>query len=77
MNYPDPNSHEHTHSLWVRCLTCYMWGIDMPTPFIKGAICGNCSSSHTVKYYPSCCMVKAFEQGKISTGIEPEEKTDK
>lgn len=53
----DIPDHEHTHSLYVRCLDCLMFGIDFPTKFIEAAQCGNCSSMHTVKYYPSCCIV--------------------
>lgn len=57
--------HEHTHSLYVHCLSCGMFGIDTLTPFLNAAICGNCSSSHTVKYFPSCCIVEIqAEQAK-------------
>lgn len=63
---PDPNKHEHTHSLYTHCLGCYSWGIDLPSSFITAAVCGNCGSLETVKYYPSCCMLSAFEQGKNS-----------
>ncbi len=61
--YPDPNSHQHSHSLYVKCMNCGLFGIDMPTPFIQAAECGNCTSMQTIKYYPSCCMMAAFEQG--------------
>lgn len=64
MNFPDPNEHKHTHSLYALCLDCNMFGIDMPTRFVDASVCGNCGSINTVKYYPSCCMVEAFEQGK-------------
>lgn len=68
-------SHEHTHSLFVRCLNCWMFGTDLPTQFIEAAICGNCLSSETVKYYPSCCIVtdrKSFEQvlTKLEEAVE-------
>jgi hypothetical protein len=59
--YRDIPEHEHTHSLWVRCLNCQMWGIDLPTRFIDAAVCGNCGSLETVKYYPSCCIVAVRE----------------
>ena len=64
MNRPNPNKHSHTHSLYVHCLSCRTWGIDMPTPFVQAAQCGNCGSMETVKYYPSCCMLEAYEQGR-------------
>lgn len=56
-NLKEIPKHEHTHSLWTRCLNCFIWGIDMPTKFTEASICGNCGSSHTVKYYPSCCII--------------------
>lgn len=70
MKLPDPNTHEHTHSLYTHCLECYSWGIDMPLPFEKAAECGNCRSMHTVKYYPSCCMLEAYEQGRKAPRTE-------
>lgn len=48
--------HEHTHSLYVRCLDCRLFGIPMPTRYVDAAECGNCGSMNTVKYYPSCCI---------------------
>jgi hypothetical protein len=63
-SYPITNSHEHTHSLYIHCLDCNSFGIGFPTEFTNSEMCGNCQSSYTVKYYPSCCMVDAFEQGK-------------
>jgi ribosomal protein S27E len=62
--YPDPNRHKHSHSLYVHCLDCHTWGISMPSHFLDTDPCGNCRSLQTVKYYPSCCMVAAFEQGQ-------------
>lgn len=56
MNHDIPE-HEHTHSLYVHCLDCHMFGINMPTRFMDAAQCGNCQSMQTVKYYPSCCIV--------------------
>lgn len=75
-------SHEHTHSLFVRCLNCWMFGIDLPTQFIEAAICGNCLSSETVKYYPSCCIVtdrKSFEPifTKLEEALKVIEEIDK
>jgi len=55
--YRDIPEHEHTHSLYVRCLDCQTFGINMPTRFIDAAECGNCKSINTVKYYPSCCIL--------------------
>lgn len=63
MKYPDPNKHQHSHSLYTLCLDCHTWGIDFPTEFAQASECGNCKSINTVKYYPSCCMVEAFNQG--------------
>ena len=62
--FPDPNKHEHSRSLYVLCLDCYGWAINRPIPFINAAECGNCHSMNTVKYYPSCCMMEAYNQGK-------------
>lgn len=56
----DSRNHAHTHSLYVRCLACFSFGIDTPTEFAEAAICGNCSSSDTVKYYPNCCILDAL-----------------
>lgn len=39
---------EHEHSIFVHCLLCGLWGINMP--FEKE--CGNCNSKETVTYYP-------------------------
>ena len=55
-----PIAHSHTHSLFVRCLACKTFGIDMPTEFTQAVECGNCGSLETVKYYPSCCMINMF-----------------
>lgn len=49
--------HQHSHSLYVHCLSCNMFGINMPTRFEVASICGNCGSLETVKYYPSCCII--------------------
>lgn len=49
--------HEHTHIVYVRCLNCCMFGINLPIEFIQAAKCGNCGSMETVKYYPSCCVI--------------------
>jgi hypothetical protein len=52
----DIPEHEHTHSLYVHCLDCRKFGIDMPTRFVDATQCGNCLSMHTYKMYPSCCV---------------------
>lgn len=49
--------HKHTHSLYVHCLSCQMFGTPTPTRFIDAVECGNCGSMETVKYYPSCCIL--------------------
>ncbi len=49
--------HEHTHSVYTKCLDCNMFGIDIPRRFEEDGICGNCGSVCTVKYYPSCCII--------------------
>lgn len=67
--FRDIPEHEHTHSLWVRCLSCQMWGIDMPTPFKQAAECGNCKSVHTVKYYPACCILSDREQSSAQLAL--------
>lgn len=51
--------HEHTHSLFVRCLNCYTFGTPQPTPLLQAAQCGNCHGYNTVKYYPACCVFAA------------------
>lgn len=56
--------HDHTHSLYVRCLSCQMFGINLPTKFSEAAVCGNCFSLETVKYYPPCCIVNDRESVK-------------
>lgn len=56
-HFRDIPEHEHTASLYVYCLDCQTFGINLPTRFIDAAECGNCQSIHTNKYYPSCCIV--------------------
>lgn len=51
--------HNHSHSLYVRCLSCKMFGINTPTRFVEASECGSCGSMETVKYYPSCCILSA------------------
>jgi len=63
--YRDIPEHEHTHSLFIHCLNCDLFGIPMPSKFIDAVECGNCSSMETVKYYPSCCIVADRERLKI------------
>lgn len=55
--YREIPEHEHTHSVYTHCLDCHMRGINTPVKFIDGSQCGNCQSSNTVKYYPSCCIL--------------------
>ncbi len=38
----------HHHSIYVRCLDCDKWGINLP----DNTECGNCRSHNTVEYYP-------------------------
>lgn len=64
--------HEHSASVYTRCLDCNMWGVDMPLPFIKASECGNCKSIRTVKYYPSCCILADREfNSKIIRAVGP------
>jgi hypothetical protein len=38
----------HKHSIYVRCLDCHTWGVNIP----DDSECGNCRSRNTVEYYP-------------------------
>jgi hypothetical protein len=50
--------HDHEHSLFIRCLQCYMFGKPTPDGHFDGGICGNCNSKDTVAYWPSCCLIR-------------------
>jgi ribosomal protein S27E len=54
--YAEIPDHDHSHSLYVRCLDCQVFGINLPTLFTEVSACGNCGSLNTVKYYPACCI---------------------
>lgn len=56
--YRDIPEHEHAYSVYVRCMSCFTWGIDTPTKFINAGTCGNCGTSHVQKYFPTCCIVE-------------------
>ena len=64
----DIPEHQHTHSLYIHCLSCQMFGTPMPTRFIDAVECGSCGSMETVKYYPSCC-IEADRIGQASRNI--------
>lgn len=66
--FRDIPEHDHTHSVFTRCLDCFMWGIDMPKKFIDASECGNCQSMNTVKYYPPCCILADRELGPKACG---------
>lgn len=66
-NMTEIPAHKHTHSLFVRCLDCQVFGIPKPTRFVDAAECGNCGSVHTVKYYPSCCLVELMKDKESDT----------
>jgi len=39
---------EHEHSIYVKCQSCGISGINLP----YNDICGNCGSQETIEYYP-------------------------
>lgn len=49
--------HEHQNSVYVHCLECQMFGIPLPFKFNQPVPCGNCGSTETVHYFPSCCII--------------------
>lgn len=68
-SFRDVPPHEHSHSLWVRCLSCQAFGVPLPSRFLDAAECGNCASIETVKYYPSCCIVADRDSTDVPTLI--------
>lgn len=44
--------HEHSHSVFVRCKDCLIFG----TPRKGEYQCGNCQSHNTISYNPPCCV---------------------
>jgi hypothetical protein len=42
-------TNKNIHSVYTHCLSCYMWGVNIP--FEKE--CGNCGSLETLTYYDS------------------------
>jgi hypothetical protein len=75
VEFRDIPEHEHSHSLYVYCLNCHTFGINLPTRFMDAAECGNCRSMETVKYYPSCCIMADRDNSVPLAQVEPLIKT--
>lgn len=62
--YREIPDHEHDHSVYTRCLNCFMFGIDFPRKFNEVGSCGNCGSFETIVYYPKCCIIADRKEEK-------------
>lgn len=50
--------HDHSHSVFVRCKDCLLFGTPMPGEYQ----CGNCNSQNTVSYNPPCCVAAEIRE---------------